>query len=128
MDITRTRLGLEPAVHDALALQCDAVVHAAASISYILPYADAGRPNVTGTQQVLAFCAHARVKPLHHVSSLSVHGAVGTLWYCWLTDQGISRRHDQPGQGHYFTVDVATRQVVHPWVPIDRIDLGEAAS
>ncbi|RKH10231.1 amino acid adenylation domain-containing protein [Corallococcus sp. CA053C] len=78
-DITRTRLGLEPSVHDALALQCDAVVHAAASISYILPYADAGRPNVTGTQQVLAFCAHARVKPLHHVSSLSVHGAVGTL-------------------------------------------------
>ncbi|NOK19625.1 non-ribosomal peptide synthetase [Corallococcus carmarthensis] len=78
-DITRTRLGLEASVHDALALQCDAVVHSAASISYILPYADAGKPNVDGTLQVLAFCAHGRAKPLHHVSSLSVHGAVGTL-------------------------------------------------
>ncbi|NBD13898.1 non-ribosomal peptide synthetase [Corallococcus silvisoli] len=78
-DITRTRLGMEASTHDALALRCDAVVHSAASISYILPYADAGRPNVAGTQQVLAFCAHGRVKPLHHVSSLSVHGAVGTL-------------------------------------------------
>jgi amino acid adenylation domain-containing protein/thioester reductase-like protein len=78
-DITRTRLGLDEAAYDALALQCDAVVHAAASISYILPYADAGRPNVAGTQQVLAFCGHGPVKALHHVSSLSVHGAVGTL-------------------------------------------------
>ena len=48
------------------------------------------------------------------------HGGVGTLWYCWLTEQPISRRHDQPGQGHYFTLDVATRDVLHGWRPIDR--------
>lgn len=47
------------------------------------------------------------------------HGAVGTLWYCHLTNQPIDRRHDQPGQGHYFTVDLATRSVLHPWRPID---------
>ncbi|QGG93918.1 histidine phosphatase family protein [Actinomarinicola tropica] len=47
------------------------------------------------------------------------HGAVGTLWYCRLTGQPIDRRHDQPGQGHYFTVDLVTREVLHPWRPID---------
>ncbi len=47
------------------------------------------------------------------------HGAVGTLWFCTLTGQPIDRRHDQPGQGHYFTVDLATRRVEHAWLPID---------
>ncbi len=47
------------------------------------------------------------------------HGGVGTLWYCHLTGQSIDRRHDQPGQGHYFSVDLTTRTVVHPWRPID---------
>ncbi len=47
------------------------------------------------------------------------HGAVGTLWYCHLTGSPIDRRHDQPGQGHYLTVDRADGTVVHPWRPID---------
>jgi broad specificity phosphatase PhoE len=47
------------------------------------------------------------------------HGGVGTLWYCWLTGHAIDRRHDQPDQGHYFTVEVSTRQVRHAWRPID---------
>ena len=29
------------------------------------------------------------------------------------------RRHDQPGQGHYVTVDLPSGRVEHPWRPID---------
>ena len=47
------------------------------------------------------------------------HGAVGTLWYSALSGQPIDRRHDQPGQGHYFTVDLPSGRVEHPWRPID---------
>ena len=47
------------------------------------------------------------------------HGGVGTLWWCWLSGVGIDRRHDQPGQGHYFTVDVDRRAVLHPWRPLE---------
>jgi broad specificity phosphatase PhoE len=47
------------------------------------------------------------------------HGAVGTLWYCFLARQPIARVHDQPGQGHFFTVDVDTAEVIHRWQPID---------
>jgi len=47
------------------------------------------------------------------------HGGVGTFWYCHLAGLAIDRAHDQPGQGHYFTVDRATRRVLHPWRAID---------
>lgn len=50
------------------------------------------------------------------------HGGVGTLWYCALTGDEISRRHDQPGQGHFFTVDATTATVLHGWHPIDVIE------
>jgi broad specificity phosphatase PhoE len=49
------------------------------------------------------------------------HGAVGTLWYCHLNRLAIERRHDQPGQGHYFTVDLEVGRAIHPWRPIDEL-------
>ena len=50
------------------------------------------------------------------------HGAAGTLWYCRLAGLPIDRRHDQPGVGHYFTIDLSTRSAIHPWTPIDEIE------
>jgi broad specificity phosphatase PhoE len=50
------------------------------------------------------------------------HGAAGTLWYCHLAGLPIDRRHDQPGVGHYFTIDLGTRSPIHPWAPIDQIE------
>ena len=47
------------------------------------------------------------------------HGGVGTLWYCHLAGLPIDRRHDQPGQGHYFSVDRAIGRPLHAWRPID---------
>lgn len=47
------------------------------------------------------------------------HGGVGTLWYCFLNGLPIARCHDQPGQGHYFSVDQQTRRATHAWRPID---------
>jgi broad specificity phosphatase PhoE len=47
------------------------------------------------------------------------HGGVGTLWYCHLLSLPIDRAYDQPGQGHYFSVDLATAKPVHAWLPID---------
>ena len=47
------------------------------------------------------------------------HGGVGTLWWCHLAGEPIARRWDQPGQGHYFTVERGTRRPVHHWRSID---------
>lgn len=55
------------------------------------------------------------------------HGGVGTLWCCALAGRPIDRRHDQPGQGHYVTVDRATRRLLHGWRPIDDLEAGGGA-
>ena len=48
------------------------------------------------------------------------HGAVGTLLRCHLTGSPISRAHDQPGQGHWFTFDRDSRQVHEAaWRPLE---------
>ena len=48
--------------------------------------------------------------------AIVAHGGVGTLLPCRLLDEPISRRRDQPHQGHVF--DAATRRVLHAWRPI----------
>ncbi|MGI9602280.1 MAG: histidine phosphatase family protein [Acidimicrobiales bacterium] len=51
------------------------------------------------------------------------HGGVGTLLWCHLAGLAIDARHDQDGAGHYFTFDRRPAQVVHPWRPIDDLEV-----
>jgi broad specificity phosphatase PhoE len=46
------------------------------------------------------------------------HGAVGTLLWCHLTGHPIDRRHDQPGQGHYWWADLDILMPQSGWQPI----------
>lgn len=46
------------------------------------------------------------------------HGGVGTLLYCRLAGFAISRRHDQPAQGSYWTATRATTVPRHGWRPL----------
>lgn len=48
------------------------------------------------------------------------HGGVGTLWYCHLAGIPIDRRWDQPGQGHYLTVEHG--RPLHRWRRIDDLE------
>ncbi len=47
------------------------------------------------------------------------HGAVGTLLMCHLAGLTISRYHDQPGQGHFWSYDRSDRRLLHGWRSID---------
>jgi len=49
------------------------------------------------------------------------HGAVGTLLYCYLTQQPISRRFDQPpnGGGNYFSYALCPPRTYSWWRAID---------
>ena len=49
------------------------------------------------------------------------HGAVGTLLYCHLTGQAISRRWDQPpnGGGNWFRFTLTPREAFGGWQPLD---------
>lgn len=50
------------------------------------------------------------------------HGGVGTLLWCHLSGRAIDQRHDQPGQGHYWTWDRSGQTMLHRWHPIDADD------
>lgn len=50
--------------------------------------------------------------------ALVAHGGVGTLLLCQYLGLSISRKLDQPFQGHYWAFDIVTRSVLHPWRPI----------
>jgi hypothetical protein len=50
--------------------------------------------------------------------AIVTHGAVGTLLYCHLQGVAIDRVHDQPGQGHFWTANLASLLPDHGWRPI----------
>jgi nucleoside-diphosphate-sugar epimerase len=70
-DITRPRLGLSLPIFRDLIARIDAVVHSAASTSFVQTPEQAIVSNVIGTQRVLDVAAAAQV-PLYHLSSAFV--------------------------------------------------------
>lgn len=70
-DVAADNFGLTPAQHQQLARQATMVVHIAAAVDFLRPYAQLRVANVIGTRNVLQFCARHGL-PLHHVSSVGV--------------------------------------------------------
>lgn len=50
--------------------------------------------------------------------AIVAHGGVGTLLFCDLSGLPISRSHDQPFQGHYWSYCTAQQRMLAPWRPI----------
>lgn len=50
--------------------------------------------------------------------AIVAHGGVGTLLLCGLLGEPISRARDQPFQGHYWSFEAASREVLHGWKSI----------
>ncbi|HWO64462.1 MAG TPA: thioester reductase domain-containing protein [Umezawaea sp.] len=74
-DLTAPRLGLGERVFDDLARRVDVVYHAGATVSWLRPYGDLKRSNVTGTVEVLRLAARHRTVPVHYVSTTGVFAA-----------------------------------------------------
>lgn len=64
--------------------------------------------------------AVTRIAAEHSGGDLAIvaHGAVGTLLYCALLGHPISRRYDQPFQGHYWTATLPDLVPDNGWKPI----------
>jgi amino acid adenylation domain-containing protein/thioester reductase-like protein len=83
-DVARPDLGLAPETFHALSESVDTIVHAAAQVNTLLPYASLRPSNVTGVRSVLRLATTRRPKTLHHVSTVEVlcdaeAGAPGAL-------------------------------------------------
>lgn len=61
--------------------------------------------------------AVAKIIDRHAGGDLAIvtHGAVGTLLWCAFSGHPIDRRHDQPGQGHYWRADLSTLKPEAGW-------------
>ncbi len=77
-DLLAPGLGLAPARSEQLARQVSTIVHAAASVSFTLPLAEARAINLEGTRQMLEFAelvsARGRLERYGHVSTAYVAG------------------------------------------------------
>ncbi len=72
---------------------------------------------VRAVERVIA--VHDATKPV----AFSGHGGVGTLLYCHLAGEPISRLRDQPaGGGNVFAFDIATRRPLFAWTPLEQVE------
>jgi thioester reductase-like protein len=99
-DLRLPGLGLDPRRRDEIAAQVDEVIHAAASVSFTLPLAEARAINVDGTGRVIELAAHVhacgRLRRFAHVSTAYVAG----------THQGVFTEEDlDRGQGFHNTYE-----------------------
>ena len=75
-DLTEENLGLSDADVEWVRENCDAVLHNAASVTFVStdPEGEPWRSNVKGTQNVLDLCEKTDIKDFHHVSTSYVCG------------------------------------------------------
>jgi len=86
-DITRARLGLEPAAHGELGERCTHIIHCAAQIRMNLPREAARAAAVDGTEHVLGFARTVRgLRKLEVVSTIGVGGRLPEVAEDWLAE------------------------------------------
>ncbi|MFN0198576.1 MAG: SDR family oxidoreductase [Planctomycetaceae bacterium] len=75
-DICEPDLGLNPAALDWVTKHCEALIHSAASLTFIStsPQSEPWRSNVQGAQNILDLCQRTGIEKLHHVSTAYVCG------------------------------------------------------
>eukprot|EP00742_Colponemidia_sp_Colp-10_P007304 GILJ01007855.1.p1 GENE.GILJ01007855.1~~GILJ01007855.1.p1 ORF type:complete len:1381 (+),score=197.13 GILJ01007855.1:94-4236(+) len=71
-DVSLPRLGLEDDTYAMLCSRVHSVIHCAAQVNHVLPYAALRAANVLGTQEIIKFCCSGRPKHLQHVSTMEV--------------------------------------------------------
>lgn len=76
-DLAKPLLGLSVDRFEALASEIDSIYHCGAWVSGFYPYAALKSANVLGTEEVLRLASRSRVKPVHHVSTISVFSGSG---------------------------------------------------
>ncbi|KAL6870171.1 putative NRPS-like protein biosynthetic cluster [Amphichorda felina] len=78
-NLARKRLGLSPESFDQLAERVHVVVHAAATVNLVYPYAALRNANVRGTREILRLASRAGAT-VHHVSTNGVLPASVEGW------------------------------------------------
>jgi thioester reductase-like protein len=76
-DLDSPRFGLSAEAFERLAGRVSAVYHNGAQVNFVKSYSAMKSANVQGTHEVLRLAGMGPTKPVHHVSTVSVFGAIG---------------------------------------------------
>jgi thioester reductase-like protein len=71
-DLAKPYFGLNKEKYEYLSQDVDVIYHSAAILNFVYPYSSLKAINVLGTQEVLRFACHKKVKPLHYISTDAV--------------------------------------------------------
>ena len=71
-DLGSPQFGLSNKAFNELADQIDSIYHNGAMVNFVYPYAAHKSANVLGTQEILRLASREKLKPVHHVSTLSI--------------------------------------------------------
>lgn len=74
-DVSAPRLGLDPAAWQAQVEEVDQIVHNAANVNFVAPYAMLQRSNVDPAQELVRLATSEACRPVHLVSTLAVFNA-----------------------------------------------------
>ncbi|WP_199322108.1 non-ribosomal peptide synthetase [Leptolyngbya sp. FACHB-321] len=74
-DLAQPLLGLAPQEFARLAAQIDTIYHNGADVNFFKSYQQLKAANVLGTQEVLRLACQTKVKPVHHISTISIFGS-----------------------------------------------------
>ncbi|WP_410873122.1 carboxylic acid reductase [Nocardia sp. A7] len=71
-DIGEPNLGLSQSTWDRLAAEVELIVHSAALVNHVLPYAQLFGPNVVGTAEIIRLALTTTRKPVSYLSTVAV--------------------------------------------------------
>ena len=111
-DVAQAGFGLPLAAQTVLGRQLDRIVHVAAHVDFLRPYAALRSANVLGTHNVLAFCA-ANDLALHHVSSIGVFSDPRAAALQTIEEDIEIQRFDRPLGGYAQSKWVSERLVAN---------------
>ncbi|QLY29720.1 carboxylic acid reductase [Nocardia huaxiensis] len=74
--VDATNLGLSQADWTQLAESVDLIVHSAALVNHVLPYAQLFGPNVIGTAEIIRLAITARLTPITYLSTVAVGAGI----------------------------------------------------
>lgn len=124
-DLADHRFGLAARDYSRLADGIDAVIHAGAAVNLLHCYSALEAANVRGSEEVLRFACHGRLKQVHHVSTLSVFPEAAGM----IVDEGSDLRlFPPPGDGYSQSkrmAELLAGEAARRGVPVSIYRLGE---
>jgi thioester reductase-like protein len=91
-DLGKPQLGLSDQAFDTFANQIDSIYHNGAMVNFVYPYAAHKKANVLGTQEILRLACRSKLKPVHHVSTLSIlHNGEHDDGHLYLENEDIDK-------------------------------------